>query len=374
MLDLAFQRLTLRSYSKPRIMRPSREPDGSPRVSVVIPCYNYGRFLPASVGSVLAQEEVDVDVLIVDDASPDGSGDIAEALAADDPRIRVHRNLTNQGHIVTYNLGLAQVEGKYVFLLSADDMLTPGALSRGVRLMEANPSVGFTYGWSIEFSNEPPPPARLRTRSWSVWKGEDWLEDNCRRGWNVIASSDAVVRRTVLERVGGYREDLPHSGDHEWWMRAAQVADVGMVCGVDQYYYRVHGKNMSRTVYAATLTNLCETKKAYDAALDGSMGGDPARLAALRQTAYRALARRTLHQARLEYMTGPDGHINVAAYREFASAIDPDIAKSRGWRALERREAAGVEGARRAPAYRMREIVAPLKRRLMWYRRRFSGV
>ena len=190
----------------------------------------------------------------------------------------------------------------------------------------------------------------------------------------MIASSDALVRRAVLERVGGYREDLPHSGDHEWWMRAAQVADVGMVCGVDQYYYRLHGKNMSRTAYADTLTNLYETKKAYDAALDGSMGGDPARLPALRQTAYRALARRTLHQARLEYMTRPDGHINAAAYREFASAIDPDIVNSRGWRELQRREAAGVERARRAPAYRTRELVGSLKRRLAWHLKRFSGV
>jgi hypothetical protein len=211
--------------------------------------------------------------------------------------------------------------------------------------MEANPSVGFTYGGSIEFSDERPPPARLRTRGWLVWKGDDWLEANCRRGWNVIISSDAVIRRTVLERVGGYRADLPHSGDHEWWMRASQVADVGMVCGVDQYYYRVHGKNMSRTEYAATLTNLCETKKAYDAALDGSMGGDPARLAALRQTAYRALARRTLHLARLEYMTTADGHINAAAYREFASAIDPEIVNSRRWRELQRLEELGVERA-----------------------------
>jgi glycosyltransferase involved in cell wall biosynthesis len=374
MLDLAFQRLALRGYSKPRIMRPSREPGGSPRVSVVIPCYNYGRFLQAAVGSVLAQEEVDVDVLIVDDASPDGSGDIAEAVAADDPRIRFYRNATNQGHIATYNFGLAQVQGKYVFLLSADDMLTPGALSRAVRLMEANPSVGFTYGWSIEFSNEPPPPARSRTRSWSVWKGEDWLADNCRRGTNVLVSSDAVVRRTVLEQVGGYREDLPHSGDHEWWLRAAQVADVGMVCGVDQYYYRLHGKNMSRTQYAETLTNLYETKKAYDAALDGSMGGDPGSLAALRQAAYRALAHRTLRVAVLEYMTRPDGDINAAAYRKFALAIDPDIRDSRGWRALQRREEAGVERARRAPAYRTRELLAPLKRRVMWYRKRLSGV
>src|SRR3954451_9735254 len=165
--------------------------------------------------------------------------------------------------------------------MSADDMLTPGALSRAVHLMEHHPSVGFVYGCSIDFSDEPPPPARERTRSWSVWYGMDWLEDNCRRATNVIRSSDAVIRRSVLERVGGYREDLPHSGDHEWWMRAAQVADVGMVAGADQLYYRLHGTNMSRTVFASTLVNLHESKGAYDAALPGAMGVDPDTLADL---------------------------------------------------------------------------------------------
>jgi hypothetical protein len=157
-------------------------------------------------------------------------------------------------------------------------------------------------------------------------------------------------------------------------MRAAQVADVGMVSGVDQYYYRMHGTNMSRTVYADTFTNLCESKRAYEAALDGSMGGDPATLEQLRQTAYRALARRTLHQARLEYMTRTDGHMHAAAYREFASAIDPNVVNSRGWRELQRREALGVERARRAPAYRARELVGSLKGRLACHRKRLIGV
>jgi hypothetical protein len=372
-LDLMLQRLALSGYSKARVTRPFGELTRSPRVSVVVPCYNYGRFLGACVDSILTQADVDVDVLIVDDASPDGSGDVAEAIAASDPRVRVHRNPTNRGHIATYNIGLAQVDGDYVLLLSADDMLTPGALSRAVRLMESHPSVGFTYGWSIDFSGGLP-PARTRTRSWSVWTGDDWLEDNCRRATNVIRSSEAVVRRSVLERVGGYREDVPHSGDHEWWMRAAQVADVGMVCGVDQLYYRLHGTNMSTTVYASTLTNLHETKKAFDAALDGSVGGDPARLAALRRTAYRALARKALWLAVWDYMAGPDGAANASAYRDFAHALDPGIEDSRSWRALRRREAAGADRARRALAFRAREIVRDLEGRVIWRRKRFSGV
>jgi len=374
-LDATLQRLTLTGYSKARITRPSGRLTGTPRVSVVVPCYKYGHFLRACVESVVSQQDIDVDVLIVDDASPDGSGAVAEAIAAADPRVRVHRNATNQGNIATYNIGLSQVDGEYVLLVSADDMLTPGALSRAVHLMETNPSVGFVYGWSIEFHDEPPPPARTRVRRWSVWPGEGWLLDNCRRASNVIRSSDAVIRRSVLERVGGYREGLPHSGDHEWWMRAAQVADVGMVCGVDQLYYRIHSTNASRTMmYASTLANLRETKRAFDAALDGSVGGDPARLAAIRQIAYRALARKALWFASWDYMSGADGAANAPAYREFALALDPDVAGSRRWRALERRETAGVERARRAPGFRAREMVRDLEGRIAWRRQRFSGV
>jgi hypothetical protein len=147
-----------------------------------------------------------------------------------------------------------------------------------------------------------------------------------------------------------------------------------MVSGVDQLYYRLHGTNMSATQYSGTLTNLRETRRAFDAALDGSVGTDPERLAALRQTAYRALARKALWLAVWDYMTGPDGDANAAAYRDFALALDPEVGGSRAWRALRRREAAGRARARRTAAFRAREVVRDLEGRVMWRRKRFSGV
>ncbi|MCI0689771.1 MAG: glycosyltransferase, partial [Sporichthyaceae bacterium] len=349
---LALQRLTVLGDCRPRVTRPvptpvtaqAGRPAATPetaRVTVIIPCYNYGRFLPDCVGSVLAGQGVDVDVLILDDASSDDSADVADALAARDPRVTVVRNPHNKGHVPTFHLGFSLARGEFVLLLSADDLLTPGALGRAVALLQAYPSVGFAYGWSLPFSGESLPPARTVPRSWSVWSGPDWLRYLCRRGSNVIRSSDAVIRRSVLDRVGGYRVELPHSGDFEWWMRAAQVADVGMVCGVDQMYYRLHGENMSRTTYASTLINLRETLRAFDAALcgtaldgavlhrdatgaatppRGATAGRPRHraalngagvrmdLAVLRHTAHRTLARRALGHAVAELMTGdPSG-------------------------------------------------------------------
>src|ERR687885_793594 len=83
-VDLAAQRLTSAGYSRARLSRPANAATATPSVSVVIPSYNYGAYLPACVASVLGQEGVDLEVLIVDDRSTDGSGAVAESLATAD--------------------------------------------------------------------------------------------------------------------------------------------------------------------------------------------------------------------------------------------------------------------------------------------------
>jgi glycosyltransferase involved in cell wall biosynthesis len=363
------QRLTLTGYSRAQISEARDQPQDNHRVSVVVPCHNYGRFLRDCVESVLVQRTVDVDVLIVNDASTDDSAATAEALAAGDERVRVHHNPVNLGHIASYNVGFSLVTGEFVMLLSADDLLVPGALARAVALLEAHPSVGFAYGWSVPFHQAPLPPARTRTRSWSIWSGTGWVADRCRRGCNVIRSSDAVVRRSVLDQVGGYREDLPHSGDFEWWMRAALAADVGMVCGADQIYYRLHGRNMSRTAYAGALVNLREAQRAFDAAL---AGGGEARVA-MRQLAHRTLARQAVEFAIAEQLAGnPEGL--AARYAEFAATVDPAVAGAREWRTWSRLQAMDLRRARRSPVLRGRAVARDLERKIIGRRWHFSGI
>src|SRR4051812_34079681 len=120
------------------------------RVDVVIPCYNYARFLRECVQSVLDQDGVDVRVLIIDDCSSDETQALGAQLASSDSRVEFRRHATNQGHIQTYNEGLLEwASGDYVLLLSADDMLVQGALHRAASLMDANPDVSFTYGRAI---------------------------------------------------------------------------------------------------------------------------------------------------------------------------------------------------------------------------------
>src|SRR3954454_12361504 len=125
------------------------------RVSVVIPLHNYGHFLPECVASVLAQEGVDVDVLIIDDASTDDSLSVASEIAAGDDRVRVVASERNGGMVATITRGLWEVDGEYLVKLDADDLLTPGALARATALLQAHPSVGFVYGFPVAFTESP---------------------------------------------------------------------------------------------------------------------------------------------------------------------------------------------------------------------------
>ena len=149
------------------------------RVDVIVPCYKYARFLRECVESVLSQSLTDVRVLIIDDASPDHTPEVAARLAARDKRVEYRRHAVNQGHIATYNEGLDWAEGDYTLLLSADDLLTPGALSRAARLMDAHPEVGFVYGRAILFKTGeslPQPETVSDECEWQIWDGIDWLE------------------------------------------------------------------------------------------------------------------------------------------------------------------------------------------------------
>ena len=199
-----------------------RELARRPTVTVVVPCYNYGHHLPFAVETILAQPGVEVDIIAIDDASPDRSASVVRQLADGDPRITAIVHEQNRGHVATYNEGLEMATGEYVALMSADDALTPGALARATALMDTEPSVGFVYGFPVHFTGEPP-PTDTKIRSWTVWSGREWIERRCRRADNCIASPEVVLRTSVQHAIGGYDPELPFSGDLEMWLRAASA-------------------------------------------------------------------------------------------------------------------------------------------------------
>lgn len=240
------------------------------QVSVCIPCYRYAHFLRECVESVLSQPGVDVRVLILDDASPDDTPAVAARLMAEDARVEYRRHTANQGHIATYNEGLAWAAGSdYTVLLSADDLLTPGALLRAASLMDAHPEVGFVYGSVVTFqSDQPRPQPRLPAGActYAISAGIDWLKSVCAsKCFTSITSPEVVVRTGLQQALGGYRPSLPHTGDMEMWMRFAAHASVARIVDADQAFYRIHQQNMHLQHFALRSRALRQVKAAFDA-------------------------------------------------------------------------------------------------------------
>ncbi|MGI6850726.1 glycosyltransferase family 2 protein [Mesorhizobium sp. 1B3] len=237
-------------------------------IDVVVPCYRYGHFLKECVESVLSQGDVDARILIIDDASPDDSAEVASSLAHSDSRVLFRRHPVNMGHIATYNEGIEWASAEYFLLLSADDYLLPGSLGRSTRLLSGMPEVGFAFGAATVLNEDGtslPVHPLGRAPGFvqnSAMDGRSFFRLSGAK--NIVPTPTAVVRTKLQKDIGGYRQDLPHSGDMEMWMRLAMRAPVGFV---DEYQavYRQHGSNMSLTYFGEyILRDLEERRKAIE--------------------------------------------------------------------------------------------------------------
>src|SRR5258708_1709919 len=333
-------------------------------VSVVIPCYNYGHFLREAVSSATDEQPgLDVRVLIIDDASPDGSAEVARQIAATDSRVEAIVHSTNRGHIATYNEGLLNwADGDYTVLLSADDRLTPGALVRAAGLLDAHPEVGFVYGHPLHFRHgTSPPPARTTVRGWSVWPGSWWLERRFREARNCITAPEVMVRTSLQQSVGGYDPLLPHTGDIEMWMRLAAYGDVGYLRGVDQAFYRIHGKNM--TVARTELVDLTQRRLAFETLLASCSAVLPD-AEHLSDMVHRKLAWEALWSAGRAYDRGRTDQTPVDGLIGFAVDCWPDARKLAVYRGLQLRRRIG---ARTMPYLQPLVLSAVARRAQNWW-------
>jgi hypothetical protein len=300
-----------------------------PTVTVVIPHYNYGDYLPIAVASALDQRDVNLEVIIVDDKSTDGSIEVARQLAAQDHRVTLVEHEQNMRHIRTYNDGLSRASGDYVVLLSADDALATDSLTRAVALMEAHPNVGLVYGGVEWFQGELPPAKAGRVR-WQIWAGEKWVRQVVRRGRNCIVNPEAVMRRSVYEKTGGYNVDFPHAADMYIWLQAASMADVGFVGGPRQAYYRIHGQNMHVTQFGGVADDMTQARDVFERFFVQD-GAELAQASHLLEVSRRSVAREALLRGAFLEAT-EDGHSSLLALQEFARATSPRVVGSAAWR------------------------------------------
>ena len=299
-------------------------------VDVIVPCYGYGRFLRECVESVLTQSLRDVRVLIIDDASPDETAEVADQLMREDPRVAYFRHPENRGHIATYNEGIELASARYLLVLSADDYLLPGALARAVAVMDAHPEVGFTYGRCVPlYPGAEGPYSGHGGGSWG-WKMLSSLEFIELNGaQNNVATATAVVRTSLQHRVGGYRADLPHAGDMEMWLRLALRGTVGLI-EANQAVYRRHEQNMSQG-FNGRLRDLQQRKVALDSVFDGDVQVGPD-MARLRGRLIEALARDAVSQASEAFNRGDAAECRRML--EFAVQIFPGAPRFEQWRRI----------------------------------------
>lgn len=225
----------------------------SPKVSVVVTAYDLEKYLPDCLESVLGQTLTDWECLVVDDASPDRCGEIADSFAAADPRFVPIRNRENLYLAGARNAAIERARGEYVIPLDADDMLAPGALEVLARALDGDRTIHVAYG-RVRFVDEDgrtPTDYRIEGEEpgHSTWP-VPFVFENQARGMNLLPYC-SMYRRDVWEETGGYRRRCRTAEDADFWTRVSSYGfRPRFVTGEDTLIYRNREGSMSRSVGA----------------------------------------------------------------------------------------------------------------------------
>ena len=215
-----------------------------PRVSIVIPNFNHGRFLEKRILSVRNQTYQDFEVIYLDDASTDDSDQVIGKHLCDS-RIRVIRNEANSGSpCKQWNKGVRLAKGEYVWIAESDDYADEKFLATLVQVMDDNPTVGLAYCQSTRVDEEDCP----LTATEDFLRGEGHWSNNfvndgkeeCRSylaSRNTIPNASAVlIRRRAYEEAGYADETMRLCGDWLMWIKILLVSDVAFVAERLNYY------------------------------------------------------------------------------------------------------------------------------------------
>jgi glycosyltransferase involved in cell wall biosynthesis len=184
-------------------------------VSVIVPCFNAAMTIGATIESALSQENVASDVVIVDDGSSDNSFAIARGY---EPRVRVFTG-PNRGASAARNRGIAEAASEWIVFLDADDLLVPGTLRRRLDTAEATAADVVVCDWQEIFDHRDS-MVDGTVRSVDLAALEADAEIGCAtRVW--ATTSALMYRRSLVEKIGGFREDLPVIQDARFLFDAA---------------------------------------------------------------------------------------------------------------------------------------------------------
>lgn len=212
-----------------------------PIVSVVIPAWNPGEFLRLTIESVYLQMFKDWEIILVNDGSTKAEFENMVRISEEDVRISLLPQ-PNLGVSTARNLGFRHSNGKYLAFLDADDLWLPENLLRKVTYLENHPEVGLVHSDMQVINDKSSEPGSILTG-----QEGDVLDQLLLWESTVIpAPSSILVRRSVIESIGQFDEELSTAADQEFFFRVSAKYKIGripLVLGK----YRVHDKNMSKS-------------------------------------------------------------------------------------------------------------------------------
>jgi len=191
-----------------------------PGLSVIIPTYNRAPLVKEAVASVLAQTWRDFEVLVVDDASRDGT---AEALAAFGSRIRLLRSPSRLGVAAARNLGISAARGQWLAFLDSDDLWRPEKLARQMAYLAGLPELVLCQTeetWERQGLKVNQPRSHRKIGGWIFFQS---LE-RC-----LVSPSAVILHRTVFQKHGGFDENLPAAEDYDLWLRLSWRYQIGLL-------------------------------------------------------------------------------------------------------------------------------------------------
>ena len=215
-------------------------------VSVIVPLFNYARYLDDLVGSILSQDYRSWELIIIDDCSTDNPQKTIKKHIKDE-RIQFVRLSKNRGYATAKNEGIIRSSGEFVVVLDADDMLSPKSLSYRVKKLEENSDSYWIHAKAYEFTDKKPYKFRWKKRKFIRRFEEIRKTKKYNKVWKCIHAQTVMTRRSAYEKVGLYEESMRSMSDKEMWARMYYNLGNPLYLNKIVAYYRIHKQQMHRS-------------------------------------------------------------------------------------------------------------------------------
>lgn len=217
-----------------------------------MPAYNAARFLSQAIESVLAQTWRDFELIVIDDGSTDNTLEIAQRYAAEDSRVTVYTQ-PNAGTAATLNRGLALAKSEWVFLMHADDLMHSNRLERQVAFIADHPELSVASSLVRHIDSKNRVIGRDNSKLFTKTAVERLVLANEAIGFSHPA---AVLRKSAVLAVGGYRQEFWPAEDIDLWNRLVEKGYKVLVQPEYLLDYRLHGGAVSFSRAKLTCTKV----------------------------------------------------------------------------------------------------------------------